>query len=552
MNVTSLSSLRQRGDVPASVFHKALELAATGASVSSIAEILDVPRTTLRDKLSAHENCPLPGVLKNAFVSPEGEAFLKRFAIVLHVEVRNMCACGLRVIENILRSTGLSVLLGASLGCQWSYGRDVDEGIVAFGDVQRERMLSLLKDKEITLACDENFHEGPCLIAMEPASNFIVVEELCSSRSVDEWKKAMEPVLAHLGVKVTQVTSDSGTSILALAESVLSAHHSPDLFHILYDFKRSFAPAMRIVKRSIERDLSQCERELASLDRMQSRWDALLPQERGRGRAPNFEKRKQEQENLFITHTDSMVQFQRCEKRVNDALKSLSQSYHPVCLTTGKRTGKSTFDLILQKVLEDIRYVINELSLAPFAQEALEKFERMTAKMSSTLENIELRWRSRARAAFADRKTSFVLESLLAPAAYLERLAQKTNDLKAHALKSVAKDLRCKAHVSLSKHECAALEPLAVTMANDFQRSSSMVEGRNGQLSLRHHAFHELPPLKRQVLTIMHNYVQQREDGTTASERFSGVKPDELIEWLCCRIKSFPKAGGRRSLAKAS
>ena len=65
----------------------------SGLLSESIVDFLDVLRTTLCDKLSAHENCPLPEALKNASVSSEGEAFLNRFAIVLQVRVRNVCAC---------------------------------------------------------------------------------------------------------------------------------------------------------------------------------------------------------------------------------------------------------------------------------------------------------------------------------------------------------------------------------------------------------------------------------------------------------------------------
>ena len=87
---------------------------------------------------------------------------------------------------------------------------------------------------------------------------------------------------------------------------------------------------------------------------------------------------------------------------------------------------------------------------------------------------------------------------------------------------------------------------IAVQMAEDFQRSTSMVEGRNGMLSFRHHAFHRLSSLKRQVLSTIHNYVTKRADGTTASERFSGVIPPNLVDWLCERIKCVPKSGGKR------
>ena len=185
MNVTPFAPLNQSRTLTAEVFHAALNLAADGVPVSRIAEELDVPRSTLRDRLTALAECPLPAVLKVALASPDGEAFLKRLAIIMHVELRNTCSCGLRVIENILRLTGLSALIGASVGCQWTFGQLIDEEILAYGEAQTDRMKPALEAREITLACDENFHEGPCLVAMEPASNFIVVEELSDSRSTD-------------------------------------------------------------------------------------------------------------------------------------------------------------------------------------------------------------------------------------------------------------------------------------------------------------------------------------------------------------------------------
>ena len=76
------------------------------------------------------------------------------------------------------------------------------------------------------------------------------------------------------------------------------------------------------------------------------------------------------------------------------------------------------------------------------------------------------------------------------------------------------------------------LEQQARQAANIFQRSSSCVEGRNGQLSLRHHGLRELTPSKLQALRVIHNYVIRRPDGTTAAERFFGSKPRDLFEWL--------------------
>lgn len=76
------------------------------------------------------------------------------------------------------------------------------------------------------------------------------------------------------------------------------------------------------------------------------------------------------------------------------------------------------------------------------------------------------------------------------------------------------------------------MEEAAKQCAYLFQRSSSCVEGRNGQLSLWHHGLHRLSAQKLKVLTTLHNYYIKRKDGTTAAERFFEQKPKDLFEYL--------------------
>ena len=85
---------------------------------------------------------------------------------------------------------------------------------------------------------------------------------------------------------------------------------------------------------------------------------------------------------------------------------------------------------------------------------------------------------------------------------------------------------------SLSSEARHHLEALAQACVQTFQRSSSCVEGRNGQLALRHHSFHRLSPRKLQALTTIHNFFLTRPDGSTAAERFFGQPPTPLFDWL--------------------
>ena len=95
----------------------------------------------------------------------------------------------------------------------------------------------------------------------------------------------------------------------------------------------------------------------------------------------------------------------------------------------------------------------------------------------------------------------------------------------------------------------AELDRKAQICADLFQRSSSCVEGRNGQLSLKHHALHRFTLRKLQALTVLHNYLVRRPDGTTAAERFYGTPPRDLFAWLLNRLAIPARPRAHRSAA---
>ena len=76
------------------------------------------------------------------------------------------------------------------------------------------------------------------------------------------------------------------------------------------------------------------------------------------------------------------------------------------------------------------------------------------------------------------------------------------------------------------------LDALAQQIVARWQRASSATEGRNGCLKLHHHHLRGLRPARLKALTVAHNFVAQREDGTTAAQRFFGAPHDDLVEHL--------------------
>jgi hypothetical protein len=92
----------------------------------------------------------------------------------------------------------------------------------------------------------------------------------------------------------------------------------------------------------------------------------------------------------------------------------------------------------------------------------------------------------------------------------------------------------------------AHLEQLADECPDLFQRSSSAVEGRNGQLSLHHHGRHRLSDRKLAALTAVHNFHIRRADGATAAERLFARAPPPLFEQVLARLPLPPRPRRRR------
>ena len=129
------------------------------------------------------------------------------------------------------------------------------------------------------------------------------------------------------------------------------------------------------------------------------------------------------------------------------------------------------------------------------------------------------------------------------PALYLHLVSEKTSDLQQRQTLQKKSDELLAPLVShdgplagLEQAEMRVIEAVALECAQVFQRSSSCVEGRNGQLALRHHSLHRLTDRKLAALTTVHNYFIRRSDGTTAAERFFGAKPKDLLAWILERV----------------
>jgi hypothetical protein len=99
---------------------------------------------------------------------------------------------------------------------------------------------------------------------------------------------------------------------------------------------------------------------------------------------------------------------------------------------------------------------------------------------------------------------------------------------------------------SLPQDRREEVERVGKELVGLFARSSSCVEGRNGRLSLFRHGQTRLSSARLAALTVVHNYLSERADGTTAAERFFGQKPRDAFSWLLERMPDLPRPAAKR------
>ena len=124
-------------------------------------------------------------------------------------------------------------------GAQQQVNRRVETAIADYRQAETARLAHDMPHKDITVAQDETFAGGLCLVAMDPDSNFIILEQLAQARDQTTWNELMEPALAPFNCRVIQSTSDEASGLLAHVEHYLGAHHSPDLFHVQHELTKA-------------------------------------------------------------------------------------------------------------------------------------------------------------------------------------------------------------------------------------------------------------------------------------------------------------------------
>jgi hypothetical protein len=434
-----------------------------------------------------------------------------------------------------LKLSGLDRFVAASYGTQQQVNRQVEAALVAYRQSETARLAKDMPRKDLTVTQDETFTGGLCLVTMDPDSNFIILEQLAQARDQTSWNALMAPALAPLNCQVIQSTSDEAPGLLAYVEHYLSAHHSPDLFHVQHELSKAVAAPMAIKERAAHKAAAKAQEQLEQVQTPLQTTDGE-PEKRGPGRPPKAPVSLEQAEQALEAASREHERVAQQRKQVSKSIRAIGHAYHFVDLERGVRRNGQLIAADIQGQIEQARAIAQHEGLSQSCLERIEKAERVVPKMQATIEFVSRYVRQQVDQLDLAQPASFAMHAKLIPSFYLDRVAQTRTVRTGEPLRELAEQLRAPlfepggALSELSPEAQDQLHDEAKRLAAVFQRSSSNVEGRNGYLSLRNHQLRGLDlPRKRECFTAIHNFFLTRPDGTTAAERFFGQKPRSMF-----------------------
>lgn len=529
------------------------ETSENGISLAQVAKDKGIPESTMRHWVARAQKSGGPSAWSDFFESPEGLQLLHQIVVAAIFVLTQIAGGGVRIVCLFFELSGLWRFVASGYGTQCVAVQEMEERIGEFGKKQRENLAPNMPTKPITLTEDETFHGvQPCLVASEPVSNFILLEEYAEDRQAKTWDAKVEQALKGLSVEVIQSTSDEGKALLKHVKESLGAHHSPDLFHPQQDISRATSLPLQRQVNQAEKNVNDAKQ---GLEAVQQEARAYAEQSKGPGRprdyTPLIEQSKQDTQQAEA----ALEEARRQREKVRQEAGGISSSYHPFDLKTGKARDASTVESELNEHFDVIEEAAAEVGISSVCWALLKKARRLVPQMGATIAFVHTFIKSKVEALKLSEALQQMMFEYLIPLYYLEEVARKATTADARNELLASRDaLRERSTWALTllstvgSEQREALEYVARMCAQIFQRSSSNVEGRNGVLALWHHSFHSLSFRKLQALTVIHNFfIRRRGDGTTAAERFFEQSHADLFEHLLLTLPPPKRPAARRS-----
>lgn len=378
----------------------------------------------------------------------------------------------------------------------------------------------LATEKDLLGGADETFFERFMVIVfMDLPSGFLFNEKIAKDRTFATWEKETSSSINKFRNFLCLV-SDRAKALLRL-----SAHHSctgvADLFHFLMcpvrAFKFSFARKLKTLakeEKQIKADLGDAKLD-SNVHAFNDKLDII------------------NNKRAVIKEGQSIFRHE---------LQSISTTVHPFDLQLQKQTSRH-ITVNLNASVAAIRRAITGCDIAD-NKNALGKMERQIVPVAA-LTDAWWNWvDTYLNLTPMSEELKKAVKKYLLPAIYFKIQSKKSKSKK--RLRETYETVCQEAELKLLSHPLAEelikppLMEWAKQICHKYQRTTSPIEGRNGLLAGFNLNARGMTIEQLQSQTIIHNYWNKREDGTTAVERCFNFKPDlDPFEFIVERMKDY-------------
>ena len=505
-------------------------------SIRKIAKDTGIPKSSVHRRITAMIRRVIYPE-SHFWESEEGVLWLKRFILVLIIQLMIRREVGAPTISQLLNLLHLQNHIATSPDTLEKMCKEVEGIIVEYGQQQKEQNKEVGVEKvlELILGNDELFFNNhPLLLSMELRSGFIFLEKKCEDRTYDTWLEELKKVLPA-GSKVISTVSDKAAALLKLASDGLGVLAIADLFHAIWGISKKLGAAFGRLKTKAAKSLAVIELAVTISTKTPQRIDL-----------------EQNREALIQQQSDYEL-ITQAQKKYQEEMRGVVLQVHPFKISGGTQSSESAEEEIRNR-LAVLTALSEEWKIAG-GKEAILKFECQTHSICSIIDMWWTLFRAKLKELYLSLQEEDWLINVLLPAVYWKVQLLKTDSKKIansyrEALRIALENLQEHPFTGQVGKKYKELENWCRKMVEYFQRTSSAVEGRNGQLSQSYHCGRGLSSQRVKVLTILHNYDHQGVYGVTPAEHLFGRAPPNLFEYILRRFERLPKPKNRKIQTK--
>lgn len=518
----------------------------TRMSQRQLAEKYNIPKSTLQHWMARTARLK-EKTDPNAvafFESSSGQAWLHQLILGAMTIFHGTGSVGIPMLSRFFEMTEINLFVGTSVSALQKISKNIDDQILLFEKEEVPRLAQNMPHKNISCGLDENFiMNNMTLILMDAVSGYILAEELEEKRDAETWHKVTIAATKGLKVMIQHLVGDEASGLRKLAKESLQVIKSSDLFHIQQDITKGLTSNLSRILQQSKAALEDLKKEkekvwLQVSEKLQEAGSIEDLPKRGINAVQRMLEIDKEEKAYQKKIETTQIQYENAQ----DARHAITNDYHPFSLETGEKQTPEDVKIKLEQSYSTLEAISKEIKSTEKQEKKLQKAKGLIGSMIATLAFFFSILAATIKTLGLDNETAKLFEKIVGME-YLKLCLKRAKN----------KNIKEKIRATLEKLEgeiesnptWIGISPAVKTVwkrkaldcAQVFQRSSSCVEGRNGQLSLKFHAFRRVDAKKLKVLTILHNFFIKRVDNTTAAERFFEQKQKDLFKWILSKVE---------------